>query len=73
MDSAFKEGLLATLRHLTESLWFSTEEVHAVGYLQYDPEAMKILWSSVTKIFTVVENIANKKEKLREQAYLLMA
>ncbi len=27
VDSGFKEGLLATLRHLTEFLWFGTDDV----------------------------------------------
>jgi hypothetical protein len=34
---------------------------------------MKILWSSVAKIFTVTEHLANRKDNLKEQAHLLMA
>jgi len=63
VSSVFKEGLLSTLRHLMEFLWFGSDEVAAKNHLLYDSEAMKILWSSVSKIFTVVENLANKKGK----------
>lgn len=69
----FKEGLLSTLRHLCEFLWFGSDESSVIGHLQYDSEAMKILWSSVSKIFTVAEHLAYNHEKIKEQAHLLMA
>jgi hypothetical protein len=73
VGSRFKEGVISTLRNLTEFLWFGPDETNAISYLNYDSEAMKILWATVSKIYTVVENLTNKKENLREQGYLLMA
>ena len=56
-----------------EFLWFGSDESAAITHLQYDSEAMKILWSSVSKLYAMAEKLAERKEKLREQAYLLMA
>ena len=73
VDSQFKLGLLSTLRHFCEQLWFSSVEESGQYVNTFDTEAMKILWSTVTKIYQLAENMANRKEKLREEAYLLMA
>ena len=66
VGSEFKKGLLSTLRHFMEFLWFGSDESAAIIHLQYDSEAMKILWSSVSKLYAMAEKLAERKEKLRE-------
>ena len=66
MGNGVKEGLISTLRHLAEFLWFGSDESLVISHLQYDSEGMKILWSSISKIFTVAEHLSQKTESLKE-------
>lgn len=58
---------------MCEFLWFGSEDIAHSNGLTYDAEAMKILWSSVTKLYAAAEHLASKKEHIKEYAHLLMA